>query len=374
MTNFSTGQKVRFTGYTELEPGQAEVLITGQAYNIIAVNPDGGLQVADGDGNGDTVFPEEVELVETKASKTTAAKKAKTTKAPAKATPAKAPAKKAPAKRKTKGEASDGDTAEQETATIIPIRPIAPVALSPVITDSEAVTKLLETSDMLSAAKELAVSAEQTFLSLGGVLAHIAETGAHKTLGFDGKRGFLDYMEKELNIQYRKGRYLIEIYQTTRKLNLDESLIAQIGWSKMKEISSKLADIDASEVQSLLEYARDNTREELVAHVRKTLVRANDEDQNERVVKTRLSFSLFGDQTETVERALAAARQQIGDNSTPEMALTLITAEWSQVTEAVEFSLEAALKTLELRHGVKLGIVAETQPDENVQTVELEVV
>lgn len=49
-----------------------------------------------------------------------------------------------------------------------------------------------------------AVAAEETFLSLGGVLSHIYETGAHKSLGYTGKRGFADYMLKELNIQYRE--------------------------------------------------------------------------------------------------------------------------------------------------------------------------
>jgi hypothetical protein len=72
------------------------------------------------------------------------------------------------------------------------------------IVDSQTVRTILESKDMLDAAKELAVVAEETFISLGGVLHHIYETGAHKTLGYDGKRGFADYMLKALNIQYRK--------------------------------------------------------------------------------------------------------------------------------------------------------------------------
>ena len=358
MSKYTVNSKVRFTGYTELEEGQSPVLVVGQAYTIVSVYPDGGLAVVDSDGVGDTVFPEEVELVPAKA---TADKKAK---APAKAA-TKAP-KVAAKPKKAKAEQVPGGEVEQEQVDTI--QPVIVASMSPVITDSAAVTKLLESNDMLLAAKQLAISVEQTFISLGGVLSHIDAVGAHVALGYTGNNGFATYMENELGLRYRKGRYLIQIYNAACKLGLDEAAVARIGWSKMKEIVSLLDETNKDE---LIAYAEGHTREDLVAFIRTSSVRSNSTDQNTRTKKTRLTFDLYQD-AEGVLRALAAAQLTIGDGATPEQGLTLIASEWSQVTESIEFSLEEALKTLELRYGVKLGIVsAEDSADEIEQPLEL---
>lgn len=354
---FEVGQKVTFTGYTQLGAGEPEILSVGTDYTIDQIKPDGGIVVVGSDGRGDTVFDDEIAPVSAKTTgrakakapaKANAPKTAKAVKATKVTTPKTAKAK---ATKTAKGKKTT--TAKKSTKVeLVPggkVTPIAPLAATAPITDSETVTKLLETNDMLTAAKQLAVAAEETFLSLGGVLHHIYNIGAHKQLGYDGKRGFADYMLKELNIQYRKGMYLIEIYETARKLNLDESLLAQIGWSKMKEITGKL---DAANAEELLTFARDHTREELVQHVRTSYVKAGEAtDDPGRVLKTRLTFNLFADQVDTVQRALSAASAQI-DNPTPETALLLIAAEWSQFTEAVDLSSQQMIEAAVERFGV----------------------
>jgi hypothetical protein len=367
------GQKVTFTGYSQLEPGQAELLTVGATYAVQTINADGSLIVIDErSGVGDTVFPEEISatVTKTRAAKSAATKAAKggKKKATTKPTPAKTTAKPKKSTKKTKSETvepvgGDGGT-EAVTAITAQVSPL---------TDSDTVSKILETQDMLAAAKTLAVAAEETFISLGGVLKHIYDTGAHKQLGFDGKRGFADYMLKELNMQYRKGMYLIEIYAVSRRLNLDEALLAQIGWSKLKEISNKLDEANAAE---LLEYARSHTREELVAHVRQSYVNAGDGSESPgRVLKTRLMFNLFDDQYQSVERALSAASAQI-DKPTPESALLLITAEWSQITESNTITVDEAVNALVLRFGAEGVRDALAKLDEavekNDQSVELE--
>jgi hypothetical protein len=107
--------------------------------------------------------------------------------------------------------------------------------------------------------------------------------------------------------------------------------------------------------------------------VRKTYVKAGTStDDPGRVLKTRLTFNLFGDQHEVVERALAAASAQI-DNPTPEKALMLIAAEWSQFTEGVTLSAEQAAAALVERFGadaVQAAVLATANKIE--QSVELE--
>lgn len=359
---FKVGEKVTFTGYTQLEKGQEEILSPGAEYKVSVVNGDGSLVVVDRDGKGDTVFDDEVTpVVKPKAKRaakaapaTTPAKASKSGKAKGKTAPKKATTTKKTTTRKTK-------------STAVVEQPEAIIAAIQEITDSKSVQILLESKDMLTAAKELSVAVEETFISLGGVLSHIYDTGAHTHLGYTGKRSFADYMLNELNIQYRKGMYLIEIYKVARRYNLDERKIAEIGWSKMKEIASKIEAENASE---LLDYAHTHTREELVAHVRKTYVKAGTAtDDPGRVLKTRMSFNFFGDQAEVVTRALASASAQI-DNATPENALNLICAEWSQFTENVDLSVGQALTALVERFGAEAVAKAlETENQKQVQEV-----
>jgi hypothetical protein len=58
-------------------------------------------------------------------------------------------------------------------------------------------------------------------------------------------------MLNELNIQYRKGMYLIEIYNVSRRYNLDERQLAEIGWSKMKEIANKVTAENAANCSNM---------------------------------------------------------------------------------------------------------------------------
>jgi hypothetical protein len=363
---YKVGDKVLFTGYAQLDQGEEERLTVGTEYKVQTVTPEGAYVLVDRDGRGDTVFDDEIEPAGAK--KTTRKASAKTTAKPAKATTAKATT----TKKGTKAEATRKAKSAKATEKVVEAVASIEAAVA-ALTDSKSVAAILESKDMLTAAKELAVAAEETFISLGGVLSHIYDSGAHKVLGFDGKRGFADYMLKELNILYRKGMYLIDIYKVTRRFNLDERLVAEIGWSKMKEIANR---IDAENANELLEYARDHTREDLVAHVRKTYVKAGESaDDPGRVLKTKLAFSLFGDQAQVVERALQAATAQI-ENATPEQALMLICSEWSQFTESVELSATEALKALVARFGQdtvsnemsKLTTVEETAPVVELET------
>jgi hypothetical protein len=386
--SIGVGATVTFKGYTSLPEGEEPILVIGETYTVARLGADGALVIEVPGGRGDTVFPEELELVTNVPAATTATtadvtdtrpKPKRQTKAKAE-TPAVAAKAEKPKRQTKKGKVKEaleaskthlgtGTPAADPTAGITTIKPTESNDIV-AITDSPTVQKLLAGQDALRAAKVLALQAEETFYSLGGVLSHVYSEGLFKTiqnedgtLKYDGKRGFAEYMLGELNIQYRKGMYLIDIYAVCRKLDISEQRVAEIGWSKMKEISNKL---DAVNAEELLDYARDHNREELVAHVRTTYV-SGEEAAEPRVAKTRLTFSLFADQTETVQRAMEAAKTQVGGDATPEQALVLITAEWSQLTESVEISLEEALRSLNARFGTNFGEspVAETDADES---------
>lgn len=361
-TDVVIGSTVIFTGYTDLPEGEIELLVAGIRYPVVGLAGIGEYILENTTGGRETVFLEEIDV-------TTVAEPISIKsppKAPAKTkAPAKAPAKvKAPAKTKTKPKA---EAKAKVLPAVEPKKIVATAYSTPGIEDSEAVTKLLAGTDALEAAKALALQAEETFYSLGGVLAHVYNEGLYKTLedasgnvAYSGTKGFGNYMLTELNIQYRKGMYLIEIYTVCRQLGISEAEVAKIGWSKMREIVKTLRE-HPEDREDLLTRAL-GTRESLVDHVKRTYVSAEVEGEK-RVLKTRLSFNLFGEDAPTVQRALEAARNLIGTEATPEAALTLIAAEWSQLTESMEVSLDEALRAVSARYGVSVAVVTADEAD-----------
>lgn len=359
----SVGAILTFKGYTALEEGQEPVFQPGQKLRVERVNEDGGIVAvpAEGNGPGDTIFPEEVEAAPTEV-------KAKGKK-PAKqvqAAPKEAPAVEAPVKGKGKAKqaTAEGETAPKakgkakaKEAPAEATEEEAPSSTDVVqIEDSEAVQKLLEDQDALAAARTLRNRVEESFFSLGGVLNHIVLTGAHKAAGFDGKRGFADYVKAELDIDYRKAMYLIDIYKTFRALGVSEAQFSGIGWSKAKELTSIVTPDNLDEV---LGKARELSKDGLISWVKTTFVnedgtpRVGRAPRQGQVQKTKLQFALFADQAETVTRALEAAKGKVGTDDLAQ-ALEFICAEWSQAAEGVDVPLEDAIRHIEAKYGVAL--------------------
>lgn len=344
-SKITVGQVVTFKGYSEADMSEDDMIFrAGQQVRIEKINADGGMVAmpVEGDGPGDTVFPEEIEaaavvqaevadeaapVAETKP----AAKKASKAKAKAAAP---APVEEAPA------------PVEEQVADDA----VQPGTMVEVRQDSQSVRDILAEQDALEAAKALIEQVERTYFTLGGVLSHIYAEGIHKSVGYDGKRGFADYVEAELGIQYRKAMYLINIYDYFRALGVDETRLGEIGWSKAKELVNHA---NADNFDELVDYAKSNTRDDLVKFL-KTQNVSDGTGEGGSVKKVRLTFSLFADQSETVTRAIDAAKSMAGSDD-PNQALEYICAEWSQMTESVEVSLADAIAHLEAKYGVKLS-------------------
>ena len=207
-----------------------------------------------------------------------------------------------------------------------------------------------EHQDALDAAKSLVQQVDNTYFSLGGVLAQIKDEGIHETIGYGGERGFADYVETELQLEPRKAQYLMKIYRTFAELDVDQKRVSEIGWSKIRELTRIPTDRLKSDLDELLVYACEHTRNELLEHVRAEYGSAGDGgNQASRMV--RRSFLLFADQAEIVDRALSVAGA-LGETDKPYQALEHICCEWSQMTEGVEVDLQDAIATLEARYGV----------------------
>jgi hypothetical protein len=360
--NVKIGDILVFAGYSDDSMSDDDMIFKpGDRVRVEKINPDGGMVAmpADAEGPGDTVFPEELEMGEGSVTEETPTETAE----PAPEVPAKAIKPKA-TKAKAKASKTKAEPAPEvapETATeVAETRHV----------HAKSVQDILAEHDALDAAKMLVERVEETYYTLGGVLADIYEQGIYKSVGYDGKRGFADYTQAELGIQYRKAMYLIDIYQRMQTLGLDDTRLREIGWSKAKEL---LRFATAENFDDLVDYAKDHTREQLVEHLKTTQVSdGSDGTAGGTVKKTKLSFALFADQAETVTRAIDAAKNMAGSDD-PNQALEYICAEWSQMTESVEVPLEDAIAHLQAKYGVSLVVAgadeAEVQVAEEGETV-----
>ncbi|KRW94277.1 hypothetical protein [Paracoccus sp. MKU1] len=204
------------------------------------------------------------------------------------------------------------------------------------MTDSESVRNILAEQDAVDAAIQLNESIERTYYMLGGVLAHIDETGIYKRHGYEGKKGFEEFCQQTVGIAYRKARYLIDIYVTFRKIGFDESRLAQIGWSKAKE----LARIDAArleaDIDGLLEYAASNTREQLINHIKENYEVAT---RAETVKTTTFSFRVVETEAETVNLALEHAKTLIGEDDVNRAFLHMC-GDWMNAGNSTDLDLD----------------------------------
>lgn len=392
------------------DPSFVPVLTSGQRVKIEKINDDEGMVVlavdetgailkdADGKAIGDTVFPEEVEAEaevegdEEVVTETVAAEAPKAGKRAAgngKAKPAAAEKVKAPTKAEQK--AADKAAAEKAKADALAKKEADKAAALKAKEDAKAakdaekqkkaeaklatpdnddplMIRVEETQSVtaaiaqeksaLAAAKMLVNRSEQTDFTLGGVLHNIYITGAFKTLGYDGKRGFSDYVEKELGVQYRKARYLISIYttfaQVFRAKGITEEDLLKLGWSKAKELARIPVNKLVEDYDSLMSMASDGTksRDELIAHINKNYEVIT---RNETVQAVSLKFRLIADAADTVNQALEKAKGLAGDGADLNKALEYMAGDWlNTAASETTMTLQSLIDLAQAQFGVTL--------------------
>lgn len=161
-------------------------------------------------------------------------------------------------------------------------------------------------------------------ISLAEMLYEIYSKSYFNTWGYDR---FIDYVEEELDFQYRQAMYLIEIYQELvekRKIPID--FIRNKSWTKLREIAGKTKDesITTEEVKKLIEDSDDMTVEEVVYKARELSATSEDKE----IEKThRITFTLYEEQYENVKKALDAA-EEVSTSIKPGANLDLICTEF----------------------------------------------
>jgi hypothetical protein len=345
--NAAIGNTIRFVGYGKDVPDEERLLEDGSEFEVVEVNkkdksvsvridnPDFNKKKKASDDNPETVlidiFEEEFELVDDEAeapapvakgraaAKPAAKGKAKAApepepedepeevveeapkakgKAPAKAAakPATKPAAKGKLKPKAKPEPESDD-------------PYADLAEAD--EDEEILGLVNEAGDgLLDLALEVVEEAAATEYKLGGILFHVRKSEAFKTLDkrYADKGGFGLYVSEQLNIEYRKAMYLVDIYYKTNKFGIDPAEMTAIGWSKAAKIAAVMTEENADE---LLELAKTTSVAELSENIKTNYKEVGGTKGEKKKLKL-FKFKLFEDQGVAVEGVLAAVAAAMG--------------------------------------------------------------
>lgn len=374
--NVSKGDMVVFKGYAETPEEGTAVLEEGESYEVVEVNakekavvvkvpnPDFNPKKKETEANPSSI------LLDIFEEEFTAPAKGKA-KAPAKAV-AKAPAKKAAAVEADEAdEGDDGEAADEEAAEEAPpakAKGKAPVKTAPAkgkapvktatkakaapakgkakvkepepeavnedpyadldedSEDEEILGMVNDAEDILDLAKEVSEEASAIEYKLGGVLFHVRKSKAFEAVDerYAEKGGFGLYVLEQLNVEYRKAMYLVDIYYKWNKFGLDATKVAAIGWAKASKIAAVMTEDTAEE---LLELAENHTVAELVENIKTNYKEVGGVKGDKKVVKL-FKFKLFEDQAAAVEEVLNAVASAM-EFKTLDMAFEHIIMEWA---------------------------------------------
>ena len=355
-TTFAVDDLVIFGGYSQLEEGQAELFSKGDTLKVISVVDAENFQCvkANDESVTDTVF--DTEIAKAPKGHKIPAKDEEGTEAPEKApklkkgsAPADEPADETPAKgKKAKAEKE----VEVDPSTI-------PLPIESYDADTQKVIK--SDASALKAAKALTHTIAETFWTLGGVLSFIRRHKSYETLQvgdeqpYAGTLGFSKYCEDELDLHYRKAMYYIEIYETLAPTGVDVDRIIALGWSKAKEITGVVTKKNA---EKWIAKAEKLNREDLQAEVKTAKVKAGtgteDVTPAEETAKVvRYKFSLFEDQGNVANEALAKAKETLGSEDL-NAAFSHIMTEWLTLQGgSASLPIDEAMTALEQTYSLK---------------------
>jgi hypothetical protein len=207
-------------------------------------------------------------------------------------------------------------------------------------------------TDIRARVLEIIRTIDRQFVQLGRGLSEIYHQELYRGWGH---RSFEAYCDSELDYSYRKAKYLIEITDKIKDMNLSDERVEAIGWSKMAKIVDVVTD---KNVESWLTIAENNTAKNLELEVKRITERglgAEGPDADGRPAIFR--FRLGADDAAIVSEAIAESKR-LAETESDGMALTQICEDWFQTMGAnpERTTLEHHIAYLEASYGVSLAV------------------
>jgi hypothetical protein len=251
------------------------------------------------------------------------------------------------------------------------IGPVPTVYEAPVIEeeDDEGGASPGDGESALEALRKEARRSSTSFYQIGFYLTKIRETQVFVSLGYEGKRGWNEFLEKELGpigLTYRRAMYAITIYRAFSQLGKTEgpNAVQQIGWAKAAEIT-RLTQREGGDAllqkhfPKLLAKAEELTRDQLAEYIRDFgKPRLAGKTTPEPPIRKAVTLRMSEKAADLLGKRLMTAREALNVD-TNEEALDIVMSEWllsrmhgGSKGKIADLPLEALVAALESRYGV----------------------
>ena len=194
--------------------------------------------------------------------------------------------------------------------------------------DQEILDLVNAADDVVELAQEYAEEAMATDYKLGGILYHVKISKAYKDVNkgaYAGKGGWADFVSNELNLEYRKAQYLVDIYAKFNKYGIGGDKVAELGWTKAAQVSRVMS---AENAEELVELAESSSVEDLKDTVRETYA-VKGATPGERVKRITLKYRLAEDAGQIIAEYMNAAAESLGLDNPSEVFQHVVT-EWAE--------------------------------------------
>lgn len=163
----------------------------------------------------------------------------------------------------------------------------------------------LKKEEALKMAKELIDQADFNYFKLGGVLSVIQANEWWKGMGYEK---FQNFMSTEYNMPYRKGMYLVQIYNGLVEAQVPWEKVKALGWTKLKELSGILT---LDNVDEWVKTASKLSTIQLIEYIKQQNAPEPGSTAPTSVSEiTTVTFKVHEDQRQTINDALDKAKSE----------------------------------------------------------------
>jgi len=203
------------------------------------------------------------------------------------------------------------------------------------------------------------------YLDYAKLLTEAYHNSYHEKWGFNT---FEEYCSKELDTEYRKARYFIDIWDKVKALDLPKEKVNALGWTKMKEVASVITEKNAKE---WLEKAQKMTSRELAEAAK--IVRKKDTTDMDVPSITTLTLRMTEAEANVILEAIDEAKN-LCDSTNAVIAMEMICQDWltAKGVTPQRTSLKDYIDYIEKLYGVKVKVTkGESKTDTEKEAEEI---
>ena len=215
-----------------------------------------------------------------------------------------------------------------------------------------------------SVSKRSAVVRKEIQDALGAIdnnsteLARLLYEAYHKEMYVEwGHEDFRNYCADELDVNYRKAMYFVDIWDKVKSLSLPLAKVRKLGWTKMKDIATVITDKNKDK---LLADAMKKTSREVTEAVK--LMRRKDTKGADLPTITTMSLRMSESEANIITDAIEEAKK-LTESDNAVVALEMICQDWmtDQGQTPQKSSIEDHIEHLQRVYGVTLTVKKATK-------------